>query len=468
MQSEMSLTCVIRRQLALDDSSSKLVGLESALSSDLGPICVKGYFQTDNGAVERRTKLTASTNLNEPKNEKVKLPVFHQRRNRRGSLILTSSGTPKDVGTIRRPYDGENVLEPLSIQKLKISSTLCKRDLDFEAAISSIRVTMAPSEKKGSIADDKSKDTSDADDNNTIAPFPAVEDDEIDKHRYLNEEAEKNSQKKSSHNVHPDYLKRLKLERKALAEKNRQLKLEKKRLMLQKRLAKPKVKENKDEFFIPEPAPPPPPKPKEVESKPVKTILGFRYSQAIEEYYRGQLSNLGSFITLLKDTDDEIKDEIVNGWFVRNLGAKVLNLKARTLPSCNPVEIRLRRQQARRRQRDSTRSLLSIHRSLSRESAGSHALLRSHDSLTKLKTIEEGRNSRQSDVSVKSEGEHKLPLSYTDRAMLIDTTESTSVSLSQHRLPPLQMHAGEEICHGAVRSPTKSISLRLPSIVSEE
>ena len=294
----------------------------------------------------------------------------------------------------------------------------------------------------------------------SISPFPPVHDDDIDKHRHLNEEAEKNSKLKDKHEVHPDYLKRFKLERKALAEKNRLLRLEKKRLMLQakRNAVKPKVKEVKDEFLFSEPVPIPTPRIKDMTSKPVKTILGFRYSQAIEEYYRGKLRHVRSFVTLLKDTDDEnAKEEIVNGWYVRTVGAQVLNLHARSLPSCNPVEIRLRRQHAILRQRgDSSKSLLSIHRSLSRDSVSSRVLLRSRESMSVLKSIDEDResnNSRQSNHRV----DH-----YEGRG-----SDTLTTLGSPSRLSSLSLMSGDHEFYRVGPKP-KSMSLRLPAIVTEE
>lgn len=434
-----------------------------------GTLVVKRCTQINNTSNTDCEKSSATkTTADAVKAEVVNLPLLHKSK-----TILTkfnkSHGLPPDVGTIRKPYDGRKTLKPITIYALQARFTDHKPK-DFQSTISSIQFSLPLSEMNASAESQGGGATAPSGtEQQSILPFPPVQDDEIDKHRHLNEEAEKASQKAATHDVHPDYLKRLKLERKALAERNREMKLAKKKLLLQqqKRNAKVKTKEIKDEFFFPEPQPLPPPKPKEVEPKPVKTVLGFRYSQAIEEYYRGKLKHIRSFVTLLNDIDDEAKDEVVNGWFVRTLGAQVLNLQARTLPSCNPVEIRLRQQQARIRNRDSTRSLLSIHRSFSRESSASRVLLRSHDSLTKFRSIEEDNNSsRRSTESGESVSANNTV--FTDRTGVFGgETHSPPGVTSPRKVSEIHVHS-PDFYPTLSRSPTKTITLRLPPIVSEE
>lgn len=454
----MSTAYRIRKQIELKGTRfktpSEVNNIESTL--DTGFITVKKYIKQEvnkDSSGIRQSKLRSLEITDKDSRQILNLPLLHRSHKLLIKPTCSSSYVEKDTGITER----QKSLQPLIIQALRTPDT---RNLisAFNDTISSIEVTFQRSEMKSAA---KEKPVSEPpSEYHEILPFPAVEDGEIDKHKHLNEEAEKNSKKKNPE-VHPDYLKRLKLERKALAEKTRELKLAKKKMLMQKRAAKAKIKEIRDEFLIPDPLPPPPPpKPKDTEPKPVKTILGFRYSQAIEEYYRGKLKPIGSFVTLLNDVEDDMKDEVVNGWFVRTLGANVLNLHAKTLPSCNPVEIRLRRQ-ARLRNRDNSRSLLSIHRSFSRDSVASQAMFRSHDSYGKLKTIEEGRISRHSNISPGSSGEDKPEVTFR--------TESRSPNgpSSPVRLPSLYTHTTEELC-GVARSPTKSITMILPQIISEE
>ncbi|XP_052796502.1 uncharacterized protein LOC128228956 [Mya arenaria] len=449
----MSSTIIIRKplKLASDTSLRELENIKTNhKSTQDGLINIKRYVSHSKDAIENWSNHSAniSENLDDLQREiglpvdVVNLPLLHQ--SQRLQWRSDRHYKERDAGTIRRPYEcGE---DPLLVHGYR---TLFAENGEEDCSVTtSENMTLPTSELEFSEhSDHEDILNSESYRSQTISPFPPVESDEIDKHRKLNEEAEKNKTN-TVRNSENNYLKRLKLDRKQASDQRlKDMKTTKKKAHLKRMQTKPKIKEIKDEFFLDSP-PPPPSKPRESEQKSVKTILGFRYSYAIEEFYRGQLR--GTQLAVLHDVEnDPVKEEVLNGWLVKTLGHNVLNMQARTLPSCNPVELRLRRMHARMI-RNATRSRTqSYSRSLSRESVRSIAsqiLMKSTDTFKKLISIDEGRSSHTSYNSEK------------------DT--STPGSTSPLKLPPIKaLPVLEELEQPAA---PRSISLRLPPIGTED
>lgn len=408
---------------------------------------------TDNKSHEHEINIVEDLNKRPlsdrgPIDKVVNLPKLHE-----SNKSQDDSVNNRDTGTIRRPYEGNRVLHPLVIQAFSRNKPeeenhdkpepTYPENLGFGYTDMDTETTNTSNEYIQSIKD------------NSISTFPPIEEEEIDKHRLMNEEAEKNNKSKAPPSRYQGYLKRLSLERKPLNDqKTKDLKLTKKKVLKRAQTKSKFVKEFKDDFF--DEKPPTPPKPKETEAKPVKLILGFRYSYAVEQYYRGQMSHLNHEMLLRSEELDNSREEVLNGWLVKSLGPNVLNLRARTLPSCNPIEIRLRRQQARMRDLSRTRGLS---RSWSRESGLSRAMLKSKESISKLHAIEEGRESRQSNKSLK---EKKVVISQKVEVMGIgEQSDRSSVTT----LPPI--YSPDKVYSGVPKL-KKAISLKLPVIGAEE
>jgi hypothetical protein len=384
-----------------------------------------------------------------PVSKVVNLPKLHESKR----PVDDNEGVP-DAGTIRRPFDGNKTLRPLVVQAFSRNMTVPESNIPTpgtETVIQRPPTIDTDAEVSTSLNEVMLKN-----DSNPISQFPPVEEDEIDKHRHMNEEAEKNSSSKPPPNRYQNYLKRLRLDRKTIQDKKlAEMKLMKKK-MIKRTQTKPKfAKDFKDDLFAEKPVTPP--KPKEVEAKPVKLILGFRYSYAVEQYYRGQMKHPGSAFSLYSEDINNAKDEVMNGWLVKSLGPTVLNLRARTLPSCNPIEIRLRRRH-QMKTRDLSRSR-GLNRTLSQESLLSRGLLKSRESFSKLNTIEEDRESRHS-----NQGSHEKKVVISPKVNLIGLDDSNAVS-KVTSLPPL--FTANSIGTGAPQA-KKAISLRLPHICAEE
>ncbi|XP_045216382.2 uncharacterized protein LOC123566404 [Mercenaria mercenaria] len=385
-----------------------------------------------------------------PISKVVNLPKLHE-----SDKSSDDSVGNRNTGTIRRPFEGNDILRPLVVQAFS-------KDLPEQEETSTSVKNGSASHRSQPIVDLDSEVSRSPNENmshiesNPISTFPFVEEDEIDKHRHMNEEAEKNGSLKPPPNRYQNYLKRLKLERKTIQDKKaNELKLVKKKI-LKRTQTRPKfAKEFKDDFNTDKPLTPP--KPKETEAKPVKLILGFRYSYALEQYYRGQMRHHGSEITIQSEDISGDREEVTNGWLVKSLGPTVLNLRARTLPSCNPIELRLRRRQ-QMRIRDLTRSR-GLNRSWSHESGLSRGLLKSRESYSKLNTIEEGRESRHSNRS--SHGKKVVISQSVDVIGAGETNDQSTVT----SLPPI--HSPNRFIVG-VSKLKKAISLRLPPVTSEE
>ena len=404
------------------------------------------HLTDDVGSKTKREEEKRPMSDKVPISKVVNLPKLHE-----SNRSLDDIEGVQDTGTIKRPFDGNKALRPLVVQAFSREMPVQESTSLITGADESSSNNNTDAEVNTSLSEITSQN-----DSNPISKFPPVEEDEINKHKHMNEEAEKNNSSKPPPNRYQNYLKRLRLERKTLQDKKvAEMKLVKKKT-IKRTQTKPKfAKDFKDDFFADKPATPP--KPKEVEAKPVKLILGFRYSYAVEQYYRGQMKHTGSAISLFSEDVHNAKEEVMNGWLVKSLGPTVLNLRARTLPSCNPIELRLRRRH-QMKTRDSTRSR-SLNRSWSQESTLSRGLLKSRESFSKLNTIEEGRESRHSN---RSSHEKKVIISpKVDLIGLDDSRDSSTVT----SLPPI--YTNDKI-GTSVPKMKKAISLRLPHICAEE
>lgn len=429
-------------------TESKVNMLDLAGENLSDEVSNKNHFEKETISAEnaeQRPKSEPVTNF-----EVLNLPLLHESHGTVNSELET-----RDIGTIKRPHDGE-LLRPLVVQaftkpKLENEMQLYLDDNDYYESASNFDVDST-----------KSAENLVNTGNGTISPFPPVDDDEIDKHRHLNEEAEKNGKSKPPPNRHQHYLNRLQLERKQVSvDKLKDVKIKKK--MLKRVQTKPKIAKDVNDLFVENP--PPPPKPKEIEPKSVKLILGFRYSYAIEQYYRGKMKSLGSGITFSssingENRDSRDKEDVLNGWVVKSLGPNVLNMQARTLPSCNPIELRLRRQQARMRQPGRSRG-----RTLSNESRRSTVLLRSHDSLSKLNTIEEGAESRNFRDETLTRTDQYSKERKISTSQSVDVQRFESVPESELVLPPIR--SPNKLIQ-VTQTIKKAISLKLPPIGTNE
>lgn len=189
-----------------------------------------------------------------PIDKVVNLPKLHQSNKSADDSVNT-----RDTGTIRRPYEDNRVLRPLVIQAFS------RNKLEEENHEKSEPANLG---NFGFGHDSMDMDTANTSNeyiqsikDSSISTFPPVEEQEIDKHRLMNEEAEKNNKSKAPPNRYQGYLKRLSLERKPLNDqKTKEMKLTKKKV-LKRTQTKPKfIKEFKDDFF--DEKPPTPPKPK--------------------------------------------------------------------------------------------------------------------------------------------------------------------------------------------------------------
>ena len=235
-----------------------------------------------------------------------------------------------------------------------------------------------------------------SDKNILVSKFPYVEDDEISKHKKLNQEAEKKSKKKTLLNKgHLDYLQRLKLTRKIIAEKEKEARdAERAKKLLMKAQLKAKPPEPKVE------TPPPEEVPEKVEEERVKlakVIQSFRYSYAIDDLYNGRIRrSFDSVASGENITDDGLK----NGWLVKNLGSQVLNMNMRCLPSSNPFELRRRRQMLRARAAEETRLLRRMSTNDSIKTRSSRVQFQ--EPVSRLQSIYERHGSIQSELKSES------------------------------------------------------------------
>ena len=453
----MSSTIVIRKPLRLENETHTNELKDSRNTrehSHSSVINIKGYStrpnandldqSLENDRANIKVKKDELLTQTESTKDVVNLPMLH-RSNRLQNKKDLHYGE-KDSGTIRRPYDCNQ--NPILVQRYD-KLTHDKEDSGISESADFLSECSVSPIPRMDEADVEQTDES----RHTISPFPPIHDDEVDKHRRLNAEAEKDKTK-TRRDSQQSYLHRLRLNRKIEQEARlKELKEAKKKAHLKRMQTRPKIEKVRDEFFM-EPPPPPPPKPKEPESKAVKLVLGFRYSFSIEEYYRGLLQGTTKSFVVLNDVEKQGgKDEVLNGWLVKTLGANVLNLQARTLPSCNPVEIRMRRMQAR--MRNNTMSRTNSFRTFSRDSmrsVASQLMAKSTDSYKRLDPIEEGTNSPK-------------------RHVASGTPEETNegdrpISFSPLKLPPISSPADDST--DSPRPGARNISLRLPSIVVEE
>ena len=259
------------------------------------------------------------------------------------------------------------------------------------------------------------------DKNLLVSKFPYVEDDEISKHKKLNIEAEKKSKRKTLLSQgHLDYLQRLKLTRKIIAEKEkaaRDAERAKKKLLMK---TQPKIKP-------PEPkieTPPPEEIPEKMEEERVKlakVIQSFRYSYAIDDLYNGRIRrSFDSVGTGSNISDDELK----NGWLVKTLGSQVLNMNMRSLPSSNPFELRRRRQMLRARAVEETRLLrrMSTNDSIATRSSRVHF----QEPISRLQSIYERHGSIQSELKSESGVSGKSDNYLTPRLSVSERRDSLS------------------------------------------
>ena len=230
------------------------------------------------------------------------------------------------------------------------------------------------------------------DKNVPISQFPYVEDNEIMRHRKLNLEAEKKAKKKSSLSKgYLDYLQRLKLSRRAIEKKDKDAKdakNAKKKTTLKAAPLKPKL------ALEPKIETPPPEIPRKSIDECIKlgkVIQSFRYSYAIEDYFKNRSRRSFDSVAESDRSDDELK----NGWLIKTLGAQVLNVE-KALPSCNPFEVRKRRQMLRERAAEETRLLRrrSTHESIISRSSRVHFM----EPVSRLQSIYERHGSIHSDA----------------------------------------------------------------------
>ncbi|KAH3840992.1 uncharacterized protein LOC127878215 [Dreissena polymorpha] len=456
----MSSTIVVRRHVTLSSAHSS--GRKN--NGDIKEIVfsVKGLSISQEAPQEIVNDIHVSTDDNskdQTTNVVANLPMLSQSHRLQDRKDFHYG--ERDAGTIRRSYECETLI----VNGLNSASSPSDY---FSLSVRSSGTTSPYSEMDLVLFGDDALSASDNwERTHSISAFPPVNDEDIMRHRHLNEEAEKNKTV-TARERDQNYLKRLKLDYKTnLDPRLKELKAQKKRANLKRMQTKPRLKEIKDEFLFDQPPPPPTPKPKETAPKSFKTILGFRYSYAIEEYYRSQLKNIEIPVPILQLNDvenDPVREEVLNGWLVKTLGAKCLNLQARTLPSCNPVELRLRRMYARMRnntdrsRRQSVQTNLSTRDSFhSVAAAASQFLLKSRDSRQKLNPIDEGITSRQSVL--------------TDKEVTQSAPEVTvrTASISPHKvLPPIQNSLNDDVINDAVPRAARSISLKLPEITSED
>ena len=267
----------------------------------------------------------------------------HQHYNQYHRFLQTQGYIPgvDSQFTIRQPFVMENGMKPTvknAFENMAVDKYTDKSD-DLEKSTGR-RDSSTNSESN---SNDVAEDTSTPE--YVISTFPPVGNEEIDKHAKLNKEAEKNSRNKPQ--AYQDYLRKLQVQKRLLVKPkpSEQKSIKRKNKKLQ--LKTTKLKDTREDLFAEKPETPP--KTKEDVVKPMKVIQSFRYSRAIAEYYKNLLDSRHSFVSFDTDTvnNDDDDDEIKNGWLVKSLGPQVLNLSARTLPSCNPIELRLRRKQAR-------------------------------------------------------------------------------------------------------------------------
>ena len=259
------------------------------------------------------------------------------------------------------------------------------------------------------------------DKNVLVSKFPFVEDDEISKHKQLNIEAEKKSKKKTLLSKgHLDYLQRLKLTRKIIAEKEkaaRDAERAKKKLLMKTQL-KLKPPEPKIETPPPEEVPE---KPEDERVKLAKVIQSFRYSYAIEDLYNARIRrSFDSAASSSNISDDEVK----NGWLVKTLGSQVLNMNMRSLPSTNPFELRRRRQMLRARAEEETRLLrrMSTNDSIATRSSRVHF----QEPVSRLQSIYERHGSIQSELKSESGVSGKSEKYFTPRLSVSERRDSLS------------------------------------------
>lgn len=363
--------------------------------------------------------------LSENTNKDASLPKRHRSSKQVNDDIAIDN---RDADDIRQPHDGDSTLPSLVVHALHIN--VPETNTITEGSTKSENMSRQNSDESSVLQND----------DNVIAPFPPVVDGEIDMHRLMNEEAESYSTSKPIPNRYQGYLKRLQLERKLLSVQRvpKELKVSKRKRLQ----SKPKVaKEPKDEVFLEEI----PVTFKRRESdKSIKLILGFRYSYALEQYYRDQMTNYPASGTTHHDIDDADSDEVMNGWIVKSLGPTVLNLRARTMPSCNPIELRLRRRM---------RKMNGSRRTVSMDSSASRAMLKSQHSLSKLITIKADRELKKSYQEKK------------ERNVVTCKPVGVGADIKDHSalatLPPI---CSPERMLPAVPTSKKAISLKLPPI----
>lgn len=438
MKNSGSIDFKIRKSIYLTKTDYEIPKHE-LLNESLPSLIIKGISKRieNPGPILHETNLSAGSDreLKKGPNKVVNLPILHQSKN------LEVHAGANDSRTIKRTYETNHTLTDNFLNIFALTGIMDEKDSDSHK-------TVDETDKDT----DKSRDSPDIENfQSAISPYPPVEDDEIEKHKHLNAEAEKNSNSKPPPINRQNYLERLKLKRKTLGDqKVKELKIHRRKAVKRTQQRQEKVSKDINELFIEQP-PPSPAKPKMTESKPIKLILGFKYSYAIEQYYRGQMRHFGSGLTFLNDNDNT-REDVLNGWIVKSLGPTVLNMRARTLPSCNPIELRLRT-----RMRGNKKSR-SSHRTWSRESVKSGMMSKSHDSYSKLNSIEEERMTRLSSVSPR--GQKVVISEKVD--VIADEVDDNVDEIDKHTELPL-IKSCEKMFITAPKI-KKEISLKLPAI----
>ncbi|KAL4228197.1 hypothetical protein ACF0H5_013631 [Mactra antiquata] len=413
LQSDESLPLLVVKGISKNTDKTK--GIKQTNSNYLDDI-------REVNEVNKVTKVTKQTS------KVVNLPILHQSNN-------------LDVR--------EGTCDSTTIKKSRCDETLSDHFLNI-FSLTGVMDDNDSSNKSGSHFENKNDTSNDENCSSLISKYPPIEEDEIEKHRHLNEEAEKNNSSKAPTINKQNYLERLKLKNQAIADqKARELKLQKRKIAKRSQPKQYGYAKDPNEFFM-EQEPLPPPKPKSVEAKPIKLILGFKYSYAIEQYYRGQMKQFGSNLTFLNDLDTD-KEDVLNGWIVKTLGPAVLNMKARTLPSCNPIELRMRTRMHR------TRKLRNSHRSWSRDSTEIATMSRSQDSFSRLNKIEEERIQGHASISPRIR-----KVSMAEKLDVIDDNDDRLEERDRHtELPVIKSCEKMFITAPKIK---KEISLKLPAI----
>ena len=141
----------------------------------------------------------------------------------------------------------------------------------------------------------------------------------------------------------------------------------------------------------------------------------------------------------------------------------MLNLQARSIPSCNPIELRLRRQIARAQKAENARLLRRIN---SRESSTSVKDIKSRESLTTLHRILERHDSKQSTQSTRdnNEGDDFLDESFSSsKNRFKQRTVLPNIIVEEPEYNSLVNRSTEYSPHGA-NARMISLSLPVPSM----